>query len=276
PVNIDVPSDGDWFIHLRAADGAGNLSAVDTLPVHVDTTVIKLDPPSFDTTSFNPVTGPVAIDVKASKATSLRLDILPEKSATPVRSLDLGVNSQAKAQWDGKDAAGQLAPPGSYRLLLHAQDKTGRTAEILAQDPLPVTNKRIVVSLGQQRLWAYEGDKVIVDSLITSGGPDLPTPTGTFHVLEKRYHFTFKSPWPKTSPYWYPDSPTTYALLFEDSGYFIHDAPWRGWFGPGSNANFGRPGDATTGTHGCINAPYGIAQAVYNWADVGTPVIIGN
>jgi len=193
-----------------------------------------------------------------------------------VRTWNLGEKDAASVQWDGKDNNGQALPPGKYRFRLDASDKPGRVAQSLTEDTLALTNKRIVVSLSQQRLVAYQGDQVFLDTLVTTGGPELPTPVGTFHILEKRSPFTFKSPWPKGSPFWYPDSPTTYAMLFEDSGYFIHDAPWRSWYGPGSNATAGTPGGNGTGTHGCVNVPFAAQAKLWGWTDVGTPVIVQN
>jgi lipoprotein-anchoring transpeptidase ErfK/SrfK len=63
-------------------------------------------------------------------------------------------------------------------------------------------------------------------------------------------------------------------MLFQSDGYFIHDAPWRSVFGPGSNSQLGTPGSNYTGTHGCINVPGNIAQELYAWAPIGTTVIV--
>jgi lipoprotein-anchoring transpeptidase ErfK/SrfK len=274
---LHMTHDGDWYFHIRAFDAAGNASPTITVPVHLDSNPLTIEQPSFNSdAAFNPATDKLPIEVKLSKPAQAVLALLPEKSDQAVRTFNLGTTAEAKLEWDGKDNRGQVVPAGNYRLRVEATDKTGRTAALMAANMATVTDKKIVVSLSQEKLWAYQGDKVVVSSLITSGGPDLPTPTGTFHILGRYPHFTFHSPWPKGSPYWYPDSPTTYALLFESSGYFIHDAPWRSWFGPGSNAVAGTPGGGNTGTHGCINAPFGVAGQLYNWADVGMPVIIQN
>ena len=274
---ITIPKDGDWYFHLRSLDNAGNASNVTTLPIHFDSVPLSLQPPKFKLDgAWNPALGPLAIQVKASKAAQLTLAVLPEASDTPVRSLV--VNHKAGAtttmQWDGKDDNGNPVAPGNYRLRLNATDKAGRTAQVLAQDSLALTNKRIVVSLSQQRMWAFAGDKPVFDTLVTTGGPELPTPVGTYHILSKLSPFTFHSPWPKGSPYWYADSPTSYAMLFESSGYFIHDAPWRSSFGPGSNVHDGTPGGNGTGTHGCVNVPLGVQTKLFAWTDVGTPVVV--
>jgi hypothetical protein len=241
----------------------------------LDTVPLSLQAPKFELDGvWNPALGPLPIRVNASKAAQLTLAVLPEAGNAPVRTFKLDGKASATIQWDGKDDRGGSVAPGNYRLRLDATDNTGRTAQVLTQDPLPLTNKRIVVSLSQERMWAFEGDKAVLDTLVTTGGPELPTPVGTFHILSKMSPFTFRSPWPKGSPYWYADSPTSYAMLFESSGYFIHDAPWRSWFGPGSNAYDGTPGGNGTGTHGCVNVPFGVQAKLFAWTDPGTPVVV--
>ncbi|MBV8084326.1 MAG: L,D-transpeptidase family protein [Chloroflexi bacterium] len=275
--SLKMTKDGAWYFHIRAFDNAGNASPTINVPIFLDSNPLKIEQPIFNSDSaFNPATDTLPIEVKLSKPANVVLAIVPEKSDQVVRTLNLGETADAKLEWDGKDDHGQVVPAGNYRIRVDATDKTGRTAELMASDMAQVTAKKIVVSLSQEKLWAYDGDNAVVSSLITSGGPDLPTPTGTFHILGRYPNFVFHSPWPKGSPYWYPDSPTTYALLFESSGYFIHDSPWRSWYGPGSNSVAGTPGGGNTGTHGCINAPFSIAGQLYKWADVGMPVIIQN
>src|SRR5579883_2607276 len=276
-VSVSATRDGDWYLHVRTLDNAGNASDAATLPIHIDSAQLTVEAPKTDQDgAWNPAVGPMTVQLKASKASQLSLAILPETGDTPLRVIQAGTKNEASVQWDGKDGKGQLVPPGEYRLEARAEDQTGRTAQTLADDTIQVTDKRIVVFLGQERMIAYQGDKVFVDTLVTTGGPELPTPTGTFHILGKYSPFTFKSPWPKSSPYWYPDSPTRYAMLFDNDGYFIHDAPWRSWFGPGSNATDGKPGGDGTGTHGCVNVPSGVQAKLFGWTDVGTPVIVQN
>ncbi|MBV8087859.1 MAG: L,D-transpeptidase family protein [Chloroflexi bacterium] len=275
--SVNVPKDGDWYFHLATIDGAGNMSSPATTQIHVDSAPLQLDQVKFTGDgAFNPSVGPTTLDVSASKPAQLSLSVVPENSATAVKTWNLGEKQTASVQWDGKDDKGQALPAGNYRFRLDGSDKTGRMAQSLTDDALLLTDKRIVVSLSQERLVAYEGDKPVFDTLVTTGGPELPTPIGTYHILQKFSPFTFKSPWPKGSPFWYADSPTSYAMLFESSGYFIHDAPWRSWYGPGSNATTGTPGGNGTGTHGCVNVPLAVQAKLFAWTDVGTPVIVQN
>ena len=126
--------------------------------------------------------------------------------------------------------------------------------------------KLIVVSLATQSLTAYENGKVVATTVVATGRPALPTLTGTFHIKAKYAPYQFISPWPKSSTYWYASAWVKYAMLYEDGGYFIHDAPWRTVYGPGANL--------TNGTHGCVNVPLSTMTFLYNWAVVGTTVIV--
>lgn len=85
-------------------------------------------------------------------------------------------------------------------------------------------------------------------------------------VKEKHSPYTFISPWPKGDPYWYPTVTVSWAMLFADSGYFIHDSPHRTLYGPGANL--------ANGTHGCVNVPTSAMQQLYDWATSGTTVVI--
>ena len=126
--------------------------------------------------------------------------------------------------------------------------------------------KLIVVTLATQSLTAYENGKVVATTVVATGRPALPTLTGTFHIKAKYTPYQFISPWPKSSPYWYASAWVKYAMLYQDGGYFIHDAPWRTVYGPGANL--------TNGTHGCVNVPLNTMTFLYKWAGVGTTIIV--
>ena len=133
--------------------------------------------------------------------------------------------------------------------------------------PTPAAQgKLIVVTLATQSLTAYENGKVVATTVVATGRPALPTLTGTFHIKAKYTPYQFISPWPKSSPYWYASAWVKYAMLYQDGGYFIHDAPWRTVYGPGANL--------TNGTHGCVNVPLSTMSFLYKWASVGTTVIV--
>ncbi len=144
----------------------------------------------------------------------------------------------------------------------------------LSQSYGVTTGKVIIVSLREQTLRAYDNGQLIYAIYITSGRPELPTPPGLWHVLQKVSPIIFTSGAPKGSPDWYAPTPVHEALLFHDGGYYLHDAWWRVKFGPGSNLPHYDPEAFNGGSHGCVNLPLQPMGLLYNWADVGTPVIV--
>jgi hypothetical protein len=207
-------------------------------------------------------------------ASTVRVGVYRQSDQSLVRLYtykDLSAGDSETVSWNGRDQKGAPVAAGSYMLYIRATDKYGHSSLTGWRD-LTVDYKRIVVDLSEQRLTAYDGNKVFLTTLVTTGNPKLPTPTGTFHVMAKFHPYKFISPWPKSSPYYYAPSKVQYAMLFKSGGYFLHDAPWRGVFGPGSNTVIGTPGQNYTGTHGCVNLPSAAEQQLYNWADIGTVV----
>ncbi len=110
----------------------------------------------------------------------------------------------------------------------------------------------LMVSMIEQTMRVYENGKLVKVIPVTTGRYERPSEPGVFGVLDRQSPFTFKSSDPKDSPFWYPDSKANYAILYEAGGYFVHDAPWRSNYGPGTQFPHD-DGGAPTGSHGCIN-----------------------
>lgn len=138
-----------------------------------------------------------------------------------------------------------------------------------------VGGQLILVSLSQQWMFAYQDHRLVYRTPVTTGMPQLPTPAGTFHVQWHEANVTFYSPWPVGSPYYYSPEHINYAMYFLYDGYYIHDAPWRHAFGPGTNYPHTDPdGTVETGSHGCVNVPTGTMSWFYRWARDGATVVI--
>lgn len=149
-----------------------------------------------------------------------------------------------------------------------AVDAEQRLATAVHQQFLArLPHKVILVSLAQERMWAYEDGGLVVDTLVTTGRPELPTDVGLMRIYRKNLNWLMHSPWGPGSPYWYPDLTVRYAMWFHPSGEAIHDSWWRSWYGPGSNLG-------GYGSHGCIGLPYGPIDTLYAWAPVNTPVVV--
>jgi lipoprotein-anchoring transpeptidase ErfK/SrfK len=114
--------------------------------------------------------------------------------------------------------------------------------------------KWIDINLTEQRLSAYEGRTVITQTLISSGLPSHPTPSGLFSVtgkVESRSMFGFDFDLPAVP----------WVLYFHPRGYAVHGTYWHN--------NFGHPM-----SHGCVNTPTAAAAWLYEWAEPGTPIAI--
>ena len=127
----------------------------------------------------------------------------------------------------------------------------------------------ITISLQAQRLIAYDRGRVTVDTLVTTGRPALATDIGAMRVTRKDSPWTMQSPWPKGSPEWYPDTPVRMVLWFTDNGEGLHDASWQpdATLGPGSQ-------NGPFASHGCVHLPLAAVTTLYQWAPIGTPVIV--
>jgi lipoprotein-anchoring transpeptidase ErfK/SrfK len=131
----------------------------------------------------------------------------------------------------------------------------------------PPAGKWIVLSLECQELSAYQDGQLLEDMLITTGRPALPTERGHTHVLSKNHPFLMISTWPRGSPYYYNPSWVQYVTWIWPNGTGIHDAYWEPNSGLGPGSTLG-----PYASHGCVHVTLPMAQWIYYWADVGTPV----
>lgn len=124
------------------------------------------------------------------------------------------------------------------------------------QSPNP--NKWIEINLSEQKLYIKEGESTVA-SFLVSTGKWAPTPTGTFAIWTKLRYARMTGGNPAIGTYYnLPNVP--YTMYFYQ-GYGIHGAYWHN--------NFGH-----TMSHGCVNMKPEEAGIVYNWADVGTKVVV--
>jgi len=108
---------------------------------------------------------------------------------------------------------------------------------------------RIVISLADQRLYAFHDHQLLAWSNVSTGRSGYETPTGDFNVSEKDVdHYSSL----------YDAAPMPYFMRLTDSGVGMH----AGWL-PGYPAS-----------HGCVRLPFGMAQKLYDRVDSGTPVQI--
>ena len=125
------------------------------------------------------------------------------------------------------------------------------------------SSKRIIVDRSQQMLYAYDGDALFMQQSISTGLELTPTPRGTFTVYKKTPSRYMQGPLPGVSDQYYDLPGVPWNLYFTPQGGVIHGAYW--------HDHFGRPW-----SHGCVNLPVAAAKILYDWADIGTSVVVQN
>ena len=120
--------------------------------------------------------------------------------------------------------------------------------------------KKIIIDLSEQKLNTYENDELTGEYPVSTGKNGMKTPPGEFKVYEKRARA-----WSKMAGLWMP-----YWMLIDPvRGMGIHELPeWPSGYKEGAD-HLGKPV-----SHGCIRLGVGPAKIVYDWADIGTRVII--
>ena len=124
----------------------------------------------------------------------------------------------------------------------------------------PGSGKWIAVNLSAQTLVAYEGDWPVFSGRISSGLPRTPTPVGTFSVFTKLVADDMAGgSYATGDAYFLPKVP--YVMYFAAGGYAIHGTYWHN--------NFGNPM-----SHGCVNLQTDNARWLFDWAPLGTTVVV--
>lgn len=120
--------------------------------------------------------------------------------------------------------------------------------------------KYIDVNITTQVMTLFEDGRAVDAYMISSGKRGMDTPKGDFVIENKAVR-----PWSKAyslyMPYW--------QAITADGKYGIHELPeWPGGYKEGAN-HLGTPV-----SHGCIRLGIGPAKRVYEWAPIGTPLVI--
>jgi len=121
-------------------------------------------------------------------------------------------------------------------------------------DSTPGKEKHIYVDLTNQTLYAYEGNDLFMQTLVSTGKWH-PTPTGDFKIWLK-LRATRMTGGTGADYYDLPNVP--FVMFFAGSGvpqgagFSLHGAYWHN--------NFGHPM-----SHGCVNMRIVDAEKIYNW-----------
>lgn len=122
-------------------------------------------------------------------------------------------------------------------------------------------SRRIEIDLTNQRLYAFENEKLIHDFVISSGKWGR-TPTGTFRIWGKFKYIKMSGGSKELNTYYYlPNVP--YVMFFENDeipgwrGFGLHGTYWHN--------NFGVPM-----SHGCVNMRTEDAKVLFYWTSPTT------
>jgi lipoprotein-anchoring transpeptidase ErfK/SrfK len=113
----------------------------------------------------------------------------------------------------------------------------------------------IEIDLSEQKIKAWEGNSLYLESLISSGLPWFPTPIGEFRVWAKVRYTKMEG---GTGKYYYYLPNVPFVMFFQNDkvpswrGYGLHGTYWHN--------DFGR-----VHSHGCVNLPTSVAEKLFYW-----------
>lgn len=151
--------------------------------------------------------------------------------------------------------AQRLTKEPSLNIDLAVQYTAAKTVEAQAAD------KWFVADITNKRMYAYEGTNLVHSFLVSAGAPATPTVTGQYKIYAKFASQDMTGDNADGSRYNQPAVP--YVNYFY-GGYAIHGNYWR------PSSYFGN----INSSHGCIGTNVGDAAWIYDWAPIGTPVIV--
>lgn len=115
--------------------------------------------------------------------------------------------------------------------------------------------KKIVVDLEDQRVYAYEGDRLVFNFLVSTGKYGA-TPPGNYKIWYKVRSQTMKGGSKELGTYYY--LPNVQFIQYFNKGIGFHSTYWHN--------NFGQPM-----SHGCVNMTLTDSETLYYWANPDMP-----
>ena len=122
-------------------------------------------------------------------------------------------------------------------------------------DEIPAKEKWIHVDLTQQVLVAYEGERPVFATLVSSGKKGYEPPTGVFRILHKHVSITMSGSDPSDG--WYEVEEVPWSMYYWE-GFALHGAYWHDKFGE-------------VKSHGCTNLAPADAKLLFEWTDPKVP-----
>ncbi|KKR30110.1 hypothetical protein A2715_04115 [Candidatus Woesebacteria bacterium RIFCSPHIGHO2_01_FULL_39_32] len=119
----------------------------------------------------------------------------------------------------------------------------------------------IEVDLSEQKLKAWDGSDLFLETAVSTGLPWYPTPQGEFRIWIKLKATKMEG---GSGRYYYYLPNVPYVMYFQNDkvpgwrGYGLHGTYWHNDFG-------------TPRSHGCVNLPTSIAEKLYYWTSPVLP-----
>lgn len=119
--------------------------------------------------------------------------------------------------------------------------------------------KTIYVITDEQKLYAWEGNKLVHEFDVVTGRPGKETIPGTFTISRKYKDYTSKA----------YGSEMPFSMFFSDDGKAIHATQWatlRSYF----HAYI----SGAVGSHGCVGLTAEDAETMFEWAPMNTRIVV--
>ncbi|CAD5932199.1 Putative L,D-transpeptidase YqjB [Planktothrix tepida] len=125
--------------------------------------------------------------------------------------------------------------------------------------------RRLVLRLGQRRVYLYQGEQVVVSYPVAVGKEGWETPTGNFKVMQKIENPVWQDPWTGEVRSPGPNS----ALGLRWIGFWTDGKDVIGFHGTPTINSIGQ-----AASHGCVRMRNEDVVALFEQVEVGTPVIV--
>jgi lipoprotein-anchoring transpeptidase ErfK/SrfK len=246
------------------------------------------------------ITQPISFTINGKVVTPSKKDVANWLELTPdtkAKKVDVDINSGKVLEYINKLAAANVHPSRDQIEITH--DDGTRSVLVPGVSGIDVTNKQdiatqvannvlagqgiradlpvslksydtittaayakwIEVDLTNKRMYAYERTDLIKTFKVSAGAPKTPTVTGKYSIYAKYAQKDMRGRNVDGSKYFQPNVPWV-NFFYKD--YAIHGNYWRptSYFG---NIN---------SSHGCVSTIPSESAWMYDWAPIGTPVII--
>jgi lipoprotein-anchoring transpeptidase ErfK/SrfK len=224
---------------------------------------------SWLTTSSGPKIDTTVLSVNQSAVTTYLNSVIQTYDHQPINQLTVTHPDGTTATIiKGVDGINYSIQPGLIHSLSNQLLSANGASAILSSSSLPFSittkppfNKLLEIDTTTKRMYAYQNGQLVNTFLVTAGAPATPTPIGQFKIFAK---------YPVQNMTGYNTNGTTY---------YQPNVQWVNYFyqADAVHGNYWRPlsyfGNINS-SHGCVGVVNSDAEWIYNWAPIGTTVIV--